>query len=70
MSIADLGHGPRLLHRLTRFNFGGIVSPLLFGWFMEQHMPHRVFGASVVFMVLTVLLALISSASRKRPVSG
>jgi MFS family permease len=44
----------------TGFNFGGIVSPLLFGWIMDQHMPHWVFGASVAFMVLTVLLALVT----------
>ncbi len=44
----------------TGFNFGGIASPLLFGWIMDQHMPHWVFGASVVFMVLTVLLALVT----------
>jgi len=44
----------------TGFNFSGILSPLLFGWIMDQNMPHWVFGASVVFMVLTVLLALIT----------
>ncbi|MFB9266337.1 MFS transporter [Bradyrhizobium erythrophlei] len=44
----------------TGFNFGGIVSPLLFGWIMDQHMPHWVFGASVAFMVLTVLLTLVT----------
>ena len=44
----------------TGFNLGGIVSPLLFGWIMDQNMPHWVFGASVVFMVLTVLLALVT----------
>ena len=44
----------------TGFNFSGIVSPLLFGWIMDQNMPHWVFGASVVFMVLTVLLALVT----------
>ena len=42
----------------TGFNLGGIFSPLLFGWIMDQNLPHWVFGASVVFMVLTVLLAL------------
>jgi MFS family permease len=42
----------------TGFNLGGIVSPLLFGWIMDQNRPHWVFGASVVFMVMTVLLAL------------
>jgi len=42
----------------TGFNLGGIISPLLFGWIMDQNQPHWVFGASVVFMVMTVALAL------------
>ena len=44
----------------TGFNLGGIVSPLLFGWIMDQNWPQWVFGASVVFMILTVLLALVT----------
>ena len=44
----------------TGFNLGGIVSPLLFGWIMDQNAPHWVFGASVVVMMLTVLLALVT----------
>jgi MFS family permease len=44
----------------TGFNFGGIASPLLFGWIMDHNMPHWVFGASAAFMVLTVLLALVT----------
>jgi MFS family permease len=44
----------------TGFNFSGILSPLLYGWIMDQSMPHWVFGASVVFMVLTVVLALVT----------
>jgi MFS family permease len=44
----------------TGFNFSGILSPLLYGWIMDQNMPHWVFGASVAFMVLTVLLALVT----------
>jgi MFS family permease len=47
----------------TGFNLGGIVSPLLFGWIMDQNWPQWVFGASVVFMILTVLLALVSDRS-------
>jgi MFS family permease len=47
----------------TGFNIGGIISPLLFGWIMDQDMPHWVFGASVVFMALTVLLALVTDRS-------
>jgi MFS family permease len=44
----------------TGFNFSGILAPLLFGWIMDQNLPHWVFGASVAFMVLTVLLALVT----------
>jgi len=50
----------------TGFNLGGIVSPLLFGWIMDQNAPHWVFGASVVFMMLTVLLALVTDRSPQR----
>jgi MFS family permease len=48
----------------TGFNIGGIISPLLFGWIMDQNLPHWVFGASAVFMVITVALAL---ATEPRP---
>jgi MFS family permease len=44
----------------TGFNVGGIISPLLFGWIMDQNLPRWVFGASVVFMILTVLLTLVT----------
>jgi MFS family permease len=44
----------------TGFNLGGIASPLLFGWIMDQNAPRWVFGASALFMVLTVLLALVT----------
>jgi MFS family permease len=44
----------------TGFNFSGILAPLLYGFIMDQQMPHWVFGASVVFMSLTVLLALVT----------
>ncbi len=47
----------------TGFNIGGIISPLLFGWIMDQNMPHWVFGASVVFMVLTVAARVFHRAS-------
>jgi MFS family permease len=52
----------------TGFNFSGILSPLLFGWIMDQHLPHWVFGASVAFMVLTVLLALVTDRKPAEPV--
>jgi MFS family permease len=44
----------------TGFNIGGIISPLLFGWIMDQGASHWVFGASAMFMALTVLLALVT----------
>ena len=47
----------------TGFTLGGIGSPLLFGEIMDQNWPHWVFGASVVFMILTVLLALVTDRS-------
>ena len=51
----------------TGFNFSGILSPLLFGWIMDQSLPHWVFGASVAFMVLTVLLALVTDRRPTEP---
>src|SRR5438128_5761002 len=52
----------------TGFNFSGILSPLLFGWIMDQNLPHWVFGASVAFMVLTVLLALVTDRKPAEPI--
>jgi MFS family permease len=52
----------------TGFNIGGIISPLLFGWIMDQDMPHWVFGASAVFMALTVMLALITDRNPRKSI--
>jgi MFS family permease len=49
----------------TGFNFSGIISPLLFGWIMDHGLPHWVFGASAMFMALTVVLALITDDGSK-----
>jgi MFS family permease len=54
----------------TGFNLSGIVSPLLFGWIMDQNLAHWVFGASVVFMVLTVLLAFVTDRSAQEALEG
>jgi MFS family permease len=54
----------------TGFNFSGIISPLLYGWIMDQHMPHWVFGASVAFMLLTVLLALVTDRKPRSQPKG
>jgi MFS transporter, FSR family, fosmidomycin resistance protein len=44
----------------TGFNFAGVVSPLLFGWIMDMNAPRWVFGASVIFMLLTIVLAFFT----------
>jgi MFS family permease len=44
----------------TGFNMSGIISPLLFGFIMDQNMPRWVFGLAGLFMVLTVLLTLFT----------
>ena len=43
----------------TGFSIGGTIGPMLFGWIMDIGAPRWVFGASVVFMALTVALALL-----------
>jgi MFS family permease len=52
----------------TGFNMSGIVSPLLFGWIMDQSMPRGVFWGAACFMALTVVLVLITE--RRRPASA
>jgi MFS family permease len=43
----------------TGFNIGGVAGPLLFGWLMDQGAPRAIFGAAVVFMVVTAVLGLL-----------
>ena len=52
----------------TGFNIGGAVGPLLFGWIIDQGRPSWIFGASAVFMLATVALALFGErrAGRRR----
>jgi MFS family permease len=49
----------------TGFNVGGIISPLLFGWIMDQNLTHWVFGASAIFMTCTVVLGLVTDRPRQ-----
>ena len=51
----------------TGFNFSSILAPLLYGFIMDRQMPHWVFGASVVFMLLTVTLALVTDRRARGP---
>jgi MFS family permease len=50
----------------TGFNFSGILSPLLFGWIMDQSLPRWVFGISAAFMALTVVLAPFTERKEKQ----
>ncbi|WGV19394.1 MFS transporter [Pseudomonas putida] len=52
----------------TGFSIGGALGPVAFGWMLDQRLPHGIFMASIVFMLLTVLLTLAQEAysARKR----
>jgi MFS family permease len=41
------------------FSIGGTFGPMLFGWILDRGAAHWIFGVSVVFMLLTVVAALI-----------
>jgi MFS transporter, FSR family, fosmidomycin resistance protein len=41
------------------FSVGGTFGPMLFGWILDRGAAHWIFGVSVVFMLLTVAVALI-----------
>ena len=41
-------------------SIGGMIGPMLFGWIMDRGLPRWIFGASALFMVLTVAAALVS----------
>ena len=47
----------------TGFNIGGIFGPMLFGWLMDHGAPRWVFGAAVVFLVPTALVAALRIAA-------
>jgi MFS family permease len=51
----------------TGFNMSGIVSPLMFGWIMDQAMPRGVFWLAAFFMALTVLLMLVTDRRKPEP---
>jgi MFS family permease len=54
----------------TGFNMSGIISPLMFGWIMDQSMPRGVFWGAAVFMALTVLLLLVTERRKPAAVEG
>jgi FSR family fosmidomycin resistance protein-like MFS transporter len=50
----------------TGFNIGGTIGPMLGGWIMDYGMPRWVFYASVIFMLMTVAMALASERRTRR----
>ena len=48
-------------------DLGGSLSPLLFGWMLDRHLPQGVFGAAAAFMLLAVATVV---TLRPRPVAS
>jgi predicted MFS family arabinose efflux permease len=54
-------------------DLGGSLSPLLFGWMLDQHLPQWVFGMSALFMLVAVGTVITLRARRRtdpNPVAG
>jgi len=49
-------------------DLGGCLSPLLFGWMLDQHLPQWVFGAAASFMLLAV--GTVITLRPRRPVAS
>jgi MFS transporter, FSR family, fosmidomycin resistance protein len=54
----------------TGFNIGGTIGPMLGGWLMDQGEPRWIFYSSVLFMVMTVLMALLGDRRSRRRAHG
>jgi MFS family permease len=51
----------------TGFNIGGMAGPLIGGWIMDHNLPRWVFLSSVLFMMVTSVMALAGERwSRRR----
>jgi MFS family permease len=50
----------------TGFNIGGTIGPMLGGWIVDHGLPRWVFYSSVVFMLMTVAMALASERRTQR----
>jgi len=51
----------------TGFNIGGMVSPLLFGWFLDIGSPRAVFLATVAFILAAIPTVMAGAAFRPAP---
>ena len=54
----------------TGFNIGGTIGPILFGWIMDRGEPRWIFGASAVFMLATVVIALFGERQTRTEPMG
>ena len=54
----------------TGFNFGGIIAPPMYGWIMDQNMPHWVLITTAICMVLTSATTIIADNVRRRAVAA
>ena len=43
----------------TGFNIGGALGPVLFGWLLDSGKPQGIFWSAVLFMLFTVVIALL-----------
>lgn len=43
----------------TGFNIGGVIGPVMFGWFMDTGLPEWVFGGAAAIMGFTALLTFV-----------
>ncbi len=50
----------------TGFNIGGIIAPLMYGAIMDRGLPRGVFVIGAVFMMATVVLALVTDRRQAR----
>jgi MFS transporter, FSR family, fosmidomycin resistance protein len=50
----------------TGLNIGGTIGPMLGGWIMDRAAPRWVFYVSVLFMLITVILALATDRRGRR----
>jgi len=53
----------------TAFNIGGVISPLLYAWFMDHEQPRAVF-ITVVVMTLLALLTVSTTKPRRAVVAA
>lgn len=58
--IAPVGAEGRIFAIVsTGYSIGGALAPLYLAWFLDHGLPHWVFGAAVVTMVLVVIISFL-----------